>query len=60
MHQIFGQRFIIFEKLRYRGQLFLKIQAVEVANEFHLILYTIMDITIESTFSREIENYQKS
>ena len=31
MNQIFGQRFIIFEKLRYMGQLLLKLLAVEVA-----------------------------
>ena len=31
MNQIFGQRFIIFEKCRYMGQLLLKLRAVEVA-----------------------------
>ena len=35
MNQIFGQSFIIFEKLRYRGRLLLKLQAVEVATSFH-------------------------
>ena len=37
MNQIFGQRFIILEKLRYRGQLLLKLRAVEVATSFHWI-----------------------
>ena len=36
-NEIFGQRFIIFEKLRYRAQLLLKIRAVEVATSFHWI-----------------------
>ena len=31
MNQIFGQRFIILEKVRCSGQLFLKLRAVEVA-----------------------------
>ena len=35
MNQIFGQRFTMFEKLRYRGQLLLKLQAVEVTTSFH-------------------------
>ena len=35
MNQIFGQRFIIFEKLRYMGQLLLKLRAVEVATSVH-------------------------
>ena len=35
MNQLFGQRFIIFEKLRYMDQLFLKLWAVEVAPSFH-------------------------
>ena len=35
MNQIFGQRFIIFEKMRYRGQLLLKLKDVEVATLFH-------------------------
>ena len=34
MNQIFGQRFIMFEKLRYRGQLLLKLRAAEVATFF--------------------------
>ena len=29
--QMFGQKFIIFEKLRYRSQLLLKLQAIEIA-----------------------------
>ena len=37
MNQIFGQSFIIFEKLRYRGQLLLKLQVVEV----HFIEYRL-------------------
>ena len=35
MNQISGQRFIIFEKLRYRGQFLLKLRAVEVATSIH-------------------------
>ena len=35
MNQIFGQRFVIFENLRYRGLLLLKLQAVEGATLFH-------------------------
>ena len=35
MYQIFWQRFIIFEKVRCRGQLLLKLRAVEVATSFH-------------------------
>ena len=35
MNQIFGQRFIIFQKLRYRRQLLLKLRAVEFAASFH-------------------------
>ena len=31
MNQIFGQRFIIFEKLKYRGQLLLKLKVVKMA-----------------------------
>ena len=31
----FGQKFIIFEKVRCRGQLLLKLRAVEVATSFH-------------------------
>ena len=38
MNQIFGQRFIVFGKLRYRGQLWLKLRAIEVATSFHWIL----------------------
>ena len=34
MNQIFGQRFIIFEQLRYRGQLLRKLLVVEVALRF--------------------------
>ena len=34
MNQIFGQRFIIFEKCRYRSQLLLKLRAVEVPTSF--------------------------
>ena len=41
MNQIFRQRFIIFEKLRYRGQLLLKLRAVEVATSFHISLFHI-------------------
>ena len=37
MKQIFGQRFIIFEKMRYRGQLLLKLRAIEVATSIHRI-----------------------
>ena len=37
MNQIFGQRFIVFKKMRYRGQLLLKLRAVEVATSFHWI-----------------------
>ena len=37
MNQIFGQRFIIFEKVRCRGQLLLKLRAVEVTTLFHWI-----------------------
>ena len=35
--QMFGQRFIIFEKLKYRSQLLLKLQAIEIATSFHWI-----------------------
>ena len=35
MNQIFGQRFIIIEKVRYMGQLLLKLRAVEVATSIH-------------------------
>ena len=35
VNQIFRQRLIIFEKLRYRGQLLLKLRGVEVATSFH-------------------------
>ena len=35
MNQLFRQRFIIFEKLRYRGELLLKLWVVEVATMFH-------------------------
>ena len=38
MNQLFGQRFIIFEKVRCSGQLLLKLWAVEVATSFHWIL----------------------
>ena len=41
MNQIFGQRFIRFERLRYRGQLLLKLRAVEVATSFHISLFHI-------------------
>ena len=37
MNQIFGQRFILFEKWRYRSQLLLKLRAAEVATLFHWI-----------------------
>ena len=37
MNRIFGQRFIIFKKMRYRGQVLLKWWAVEVATSFHWI-----------------------
>ena len=37
MNQISWQRFIIFEKLRHRGNLLLKLQAVEIAASFHWI-----------------------
>ena len=36
-NQIFGKRFIIFEKLRYRSQLLFKLRVVEVATLFHCI-----------------------
>ena len=35
MNQIFGQRFIILEKMRYRSKLMLKLRAVEVLTSFH-------------------------
>ena len=35
MNQLFGKRFIIFEKMKYRDQLLLKLQAVDVATSFH-------------------------
>ena len=38
MNQIFGQKFIIFEKLRYMGPLLLKLRVVEVATSVHWIL----------------------
>ena len=41
MNQIFRQRFIIFGKLRYKGQLLLKLRAVEVATSFHISLFHI-------------------
>ena len=41
MNQIFGQSFIIFEKLRYRGQVLLKLRAIEVATSFHVSLFHI-------------------
>ena len=34
MNQIFVQRFIIFEKWRYRCQLLLKLEAVKIATSF--------------------------
>ena len=37
MNQIFRQRFIIFDKWRYRSQLLLKLLSVEVATSFHWI-----------------------
>ena len=35
MNQVFRQRFIIFEKLKYRAQLLLKLRAVKAATSFH-------------------------
>ena len=35
MEQIFGQRFIVFEKLRYMSQLLLKLRAADVTASFH-------------------------
>ena len=37
MNQVFGQRFIILKKMKYRGQLLLKLRAVEVDTSFHWI-----------------------
>ena len=37
MNQLFGQRFIKFETLRYRNPLLLKLRAVKVATSFHWI-----------------------
>ena len=37
MNQIFGQKFIIFEKWRYRSQLLLKLLAVEFGAFFQWI-----------------------
>ena len=37
INQVFEKRFIIFKKMRYRGQLLLKLRAVEVATLFHWI-----------------------
>ena len=37
INQIFGKRFIIFKKMRYRGQLLLKLWTVELATSFHWI-----------------------
>ena len=43
MNQIFEQRFIIFEKLRYMGQLLLKLRAVKVATSVHWICQDQLD-----------------
>ena len=37
MNQLFGERFNILEKVRYCGQLLLKLRPVEVATSFHWI-----------------------
>ena len=41
MNQIFGQKFIIFGKLRYMGQLLLKLWAVEVIEYYFSLLQFI-------------------
>ena len=45
MNQIFGQRFIIFEKWRYRSQLLFKLRAVEVATSSDWMPSTYILIT---------------
>ena len=52
MNQIFGQRFIIFEKLRCRGLLLLKPRAVEVTTSFHWM-------SLRSTQKQALENSMK-
>ena len=64
MNQIFGQSFIIFKKMRYRGQLLLKLRIVEVG--IHFIEYrldqlnnTHTEITVNSAIQQFEEGSQK-